>query len=628
MLGMDAKAHAPVAQSRFFHTLCWVVALLAPMATALFASENPQPADALWDPQRYIGVDEIKPGMEAYCLTDYGIDGVEKFTLKVVNVMYDYEPGRNAILVIGLDERFKHTGVVAGCSGSPVYIDGRLAGALAFGWTYSKDPLYGVTPIKEMLQVGIAKEGTTEPTTASAVPAFTFDFSQPIDLAEISEQVTKTRLLRSGSCSATAITQLPCPLLISGLSPAGCERAATQLEAMGFAAAPGLSGSAEGQGSEPSKLEPGAALTIPLVAGDIRMNVLGTVTEVRDDRVYGFGHSFLGYGPLMLPMAGGKVYTVVSSVMRSSKLGAATDIVGSIVCDENSAVYGKIGVAPKMVPLSICVERYNDPTVRTYNCQVVDNPALIPELVPSAVSAAALQIGELPPDHTVQYKAAVDLKDNQAIQFANISTGVELSELISELMGSLVLLTNNPFRTAEIKSLDVNVQITPKNLESHLWSVDVADTKVKPGEDLEIAVVVESYLSEKKLYRLRLTVPEDVAPGKYQLLICGVYEYENFLRKTVPYRFLATNYQTLIEALKDALSIKRTTLHCCLVLPPEGIMLEKAQLPDLPETKAVILQNDGRALKVQPHPRWIEKTVETGTIIADKEIVPIVVEEK
>ena len=161
-----------------------------------------------------------------------------------------------------------------------------------------------------------------------------------------------------------------------------------------------------------------------------------------------------------------------------------------------------------------------------------------------------------------------------------------------------------------------------------MWSVDVSNTKVKPGEEIEIAVVVETYLAEKKMYRFKLTVPEDVEPGKYQLLLCGTYEYENFLRKTVPYQFLATNYQTLIEALKDALSLERTRLHCCLVLPPQGITLEKAALPDLPGTKAVILQNDGRALKVQPHPRWIEKTVETGTVIADKEIVPIVVEPK
>ncbi len=626
MLGTDAKAHAPTAHLPFFGTLCWLAtAVLAAAGTSLAADPAAEPADALWDPQRYIGIDEIEAGMEAYCLTDYGVNGVEKFALRVVNVVHDIDPGRNAILVIGLDERFKHTGVVAGCSGSPVYIDERLAGALAFGWSYSKDPLYGVTPIREMLQVG-SLTGSEKPSMGSRAPAFTFDFSRPIDLAAVSERVKNTRLVHAGS--AGSATRLPCPLLISGLSPAGCEQAALQLEPLGFAAAPGLSGSAEGQADDTSAFKPGAALTIPLVAGDIKMNVLGTVTEVRGDRVYGFGHSFLGYGPLNLPMAGGKVYTVVSSVMRSSKLGAATEIVGSIISDEMAAVYGQIGVPPKMIPLSIRVDHFNDSAVRTYTCQVAENSSLTPQLVPSALSAAALQVGDLPPDHTIDYKAVIDLKDGQTVRFGNISTGIGLTEPISEMMGALVLLLNNPFRTAEIESLDFDVKVTPNNSESHLWSVDVTNTTVKPGEDIEVSVVVESYRSEKKMYRLTLTVPEDVAPGKYQLLLCGVYEYESFLRKTVPYRFLATNYQTLIDALKDALSVERTKLHCCLVLPPGGITLEKAQLPDLPETKAVIFQNEGRALKVQPHPRWIEKTVETGTVIADKEIVPIVVESK
>ncbi|MBA7624504.1 hypothetical protein ES703_31913 [subsurface metagenome] len=108
----------------------------------------------VWDPARYIGVDEIKPGMEAYCLTEYGAAGVEKFGLEVIDVVRDFDLGRDVILVKGTDERFIHTGPVLGCSGSPVYIEGRLAGALALAWTYSKDPLYGVTPIKEMLSVG------------------------------------------------------------------------------------------------------------------------------------------------------------------------------------------------------------------------------------------------------------------------------------------------------------------------------------------------------------------------------------------------------------------------------------------------------------------------------------------
>jgi hypothetical protein len=249
-------------------------------------------------------------------------------------------------------------------------------------------------------------------------------------------------------------------------------------------------------------------------------------------------------------------------------------------------------------------------------------------LIPAAISAAALQAGSLPPDHTIEYQAAIDLEDGQAIRFGNVSTGSEFAEPESELLGTLVLLMNNPYKTPKIKSVDFEAQISAKNTASHLWSVDVSHTKVKPGEEIEVAVVVESYLAQKRKYELKLAVPESLAAGKYNLLVCGIYEYENFLRKTVPYRFVATNYQTLVEALNEALNFDRTKLRCLLILPPDGITLERAELPDLPETKAIILQNDGRAIKALPYPRWIEKTVETGTVIADKEIVPIVVEKR
>lgn len=625
MLRTDATTRKRAGRAGYLSAVPGIVICLCALLSALGPAAQAQDStDALSDSQRYIGIEEIKPGMEAYCLTDYGEAGIERFGLKVVEVIRNIDPGHDAILVMGTDDRFKHTGPVGGCSGSPVYIDDRLAGALAFGWQFPKDPLYGVTPIKEMLAVG-----RTNPSLAgrrsAREPAFTFDFSQPIDLAAVSEQIMTHRFFGPGPTSGA--TALPCPLLISGLPRDVSQQLASDFEAMGFMAVPGLAGSATSGEDGPSELKPGASLTIPLVTGDIRMNVLGTVTEVRGDRVYAFGHNYLGYGSVNLPMAGGEVYAVVSSLMRSFKLGTSTDIVGALTVDEYSAVSGKIGAEPKMIPLSIRVERYNDPAARTYDCQVAYNDLLTAQLVRSAVAGAALQLGPLPPDHTIEYDAAIDLDDGQSIRFGNVSTAMGLLEPAADIAGALALLMNNPYDSAELKALDFAVRMRPDNVAAHIWSVDVADPKIEPGQDLDIDVVVESFLSEKRRYRLTVHVPEEVAPGKYSLLLCGSREYERFLTKNVPYRFIATNYQTLVDALNMALNVGRTKLYCLLVLPPDGITLDKAELPDLPGTKAVVLQSSKRALRVQPYPHWIEKVVETGTVIIDKAIVPIVVEE-
>jgi hypothetical protein len=625
MLGKDVTALIPANRIGYFHalprTMVCLLALLGWLALPVCGQDANTPAT---ETPRYIGIEEIEPGMEGYCLTDYGQGGIERFPLRVVDVVHNIDPGHDAILVMGTDERFEHTGPVGGCSGSPVYFNDRLAGALAFGWSFSKDPLYGVTPIKEMLEVGRSNPALASRSTGSKM-AFPFDFSEPIDLAAVSEQMAGRRLLAAGSAGAASL--LPCPLLISGLSTEASQLVADQFEAMGFMAVPGLAGTATGREEGLNELKPGGTITVPLVTGDIRLHVLGTVTEVVDDRVYAFGHSFLGYGALDLPMAGGKVYTVISSMMRSFKLGTSGEILGALTTDEYPAVSGRIGAKPKTVPLSIRVERYNDPSPRTYECQVAYNDSLTSQLVRSALSGAALQMGSLPPEHTLEYEASIELADGQSIRFANLSTDSGLLDLVAEVSGALALLMNNPYHSPDIVGLDFAVRMRAENRGAHLWAVNINDTKVKPGENIEIDVIVESYAGQKKRYQLTVPVPEDLAAGKYGLMVCGNREYERFLSKAVPHRFLATNYGTLVSALNMALNISRTELYCVLALPSNGITLDTAELPDLPETKAVFLQSDKRAVRVQPFPHWVEKTLETGTVIAGKEVVAIEVEE-
>jgi hypothetical protein len=198
--------------------------------------------------------------------------------------------------------------------------------------------------------------------------------------------------------------------------------------------------------------------------------------------------------------------------------------------------------------------------------------------------------------------------------------------MVTESTGSVALLMNNPFKEVDIKTLNFDIRVLPKNIISHIWSVDVSDTTVKVGQQIEIDVVVESYLSEKKKYKFSMKIPEHLPPGKYELIVSGSSEYERFLRKTVPYKFLAQDITSLIKALNDILSIKRDKLYCLLVLPPSGITVERAELADLPATRALVLQNATRALKIQPYPHWLEKSLKAGMVVIDKKTMHITVE--
>ena len=583
-------------------------------------------ANAALAVDRYITIDEVQPGMDAYCLTGYKGAEIEKFPLEVLSVVRDIRPGRDAILVQGTDERFIHTGPVWGCSGSPVYIDGRLAGALAFTWSFSKDPLYGVTPIEDILKVGQETQNSKLKTQNYGM-GFVFDFSKPVDFAEIDGRITAgpgtdpglaskghpdlsgvpAAARRFAETSPPRQIALPCPLITYGLPTEVCEQLGALVEPFGLYAVsltgvtvggsgggsvPGAQGGTGARETEHAKLAPGACLAVPLVTGDIKIEVIGTVTEV-----------------------------------RSFKLASSVKIVGALTVDESTGVLGQLGRKAKMIPLTIRVTRYNDTEPRVYNCQIANNRLLTPLVLRSVVAGAALLRGNLPPENTVAYKGLIDVAGFGPISFENVSSGFGLAEAIADSVGPVAMLMNNPYEVAEIRSLDFDISIMSKSAVAHIWSVDLSDSRVKAGQTIEITVVVESVLGGRKKYESSLRIPDELVPGQYDLIISGGRGYGEFLKKAVPYRFVPQSLPGLVEAMNNVLSVKRDKLYCLLVLPAGGIAIEKAELPDLPATKALILQDGKRTLSTQSYPHWLEQTVETGTVVIDKKVMRITVEE-
>lgn len=584
----------------------------------------PEGLEDIWDSSRYISVDEVRPGMEAYCLTVYKDAEVEKFGLDVLSVVRNFTPGRDAILVQGTDERFVHTGPVAGCSGSPVYIDGRLAGALAFGWLYSKDALYGVTPIAEMLRVGLPGGKEAAVAGDKQPGGYDFDFSRPIDFAEVDGEITSRRVAPQADFGG--ISPLWSPVVTSGLPAAASEELAEALRPFGLMVVSGC-GSGGGGSARDVRFEPGACLSIPLVSGDISMDVIGTVTEVRGDEVYGFGHSFLGYGAVNLPMATGQVHTIVSNVVRSFKFASSGRVVGALNLDESAAVHGRIGASAKMIGLRINVERYNDPKKRSYKCRIVNDRILTPQLLRSALAGAVLMAGSLPPDNTIEYRVLLKTAGERAVDFENTATGAGLMEMVRDGISPVALLLNNPYRAVDMNSLDFDVRVRSENTSAAIWSVDLSDRVVKPGEKFQVEVVLECFQVRKRRYVFELRVPKDLRPGRYDVIVCGGRGYGDFLRRAAWQRFVPESLPSLIDAMNEVGRIRRDRLHCVLVLPPEGVIIDKAELPDLPATKALILGDAGRAASVQPYPHWVEQSVDAGRIVLDSEVMHITVEE-
>jgi hypothetical protein len=566
------------------------------------------------DKSKYITIDEIKPGMDAYCLTVY--QGVEptKYNLKVVSVVRNISPNKDAILVIGTDDAFIHTGAVAGCSGSPVYINDRLAGALAFGWVCGKDPLYGVTLISDMLEAG-GYQPPAETPTASAL-----DFTKPISLKESYNRLIARKPAQQLS---GGMNYLACPLA-TNLPQSSFVKFSSVFESAGFipVAAGSASGSAE---YNDVALKPGGILALPLVSGDIDLSAIGTVTEVADGKVYAFGHSMLGQGPVDLPIASGCVHTVVSSIVQSFKLGQPLEIKGALYSDQANAVVGSIGRQAALIPMHLKIDRFND-KLREYNCKVATHQFFTPLLVGACINGTATMLGELPAENFIQYKARIGIQGYEPIAFENVSSSGNIYDFLSDVVGALNIIMNNPYDRPSITSLDFEVKITPRNMVSHIWSLELSQTTVKPGQTVDATITIETFLGENETYKAAFTLPADTPAGIYTLSAGGFDEYMMLLNRAAPYKFMPENFPGMIKTVNEIGNVKRNRLYVTLSLPGSGIAIENSSLVNLPVTKSLLLKSDKRTLATQPGAEWLEKIIPVETVVLDSREIMFKVE--
>lgn len=557
------------------------------------------------DPSKYISIEEIRPDMEAYCLTVFSGTEVEKFNLKVLSVVRGAKPAQDMILVLGTDERFQHSSAVHGCSGSSVFIDGRLAGALAAGWDGSLDSLYLVRPIKDMLEVGTAQVSDVSSNRMTT----RFDFSEPLSIeAYYQQSMERLEGLSSGSRM-----YLP---LSSTLPSAVLQQYVTVLKGMGFLpiAAEGLLPSRSFD--EVGVYERGGVLTLVLCGGDISLSATGTATEVIDDQVYGFGHMFKGKGPVNLPMATGVIHTVVASRQNSFKLSSPGPVSGTFEFDQVSGVRGTIGQVPKTIPLRIEVERYNDPQQRVYDCYIAVDQELTPMILQAVLSGAANMQGPMPLEHTIRYSAQIALDSGELLSIENVSSSRQVAEMVQEFYSVVSLLMNNPFGEVAINSIDVKMNIEPVNTTASVWAVDVDQTDVYPGQTVTAAVVLKSYRSQEQTVTIDLKIPGTLKPGNYKINIFGQDDYQSFISKIAPQRFRAFDLKSLKAALNTLLGFRRDRLYAVMEVPASGVVIRQHELGKLPGTKTLLMQDSKRLQPLEAYRAWKENDVEIDKIVS------------
>ncbi|HKF42995.1 MAG TPA: SpoIVB peptidase S55 domain-containing protein [Thermoanaerobaculia bacterium] len=491
--------------SRCLLPLCAALSLSASLLTA-------QPFDIL-------PVDKIEAGMKGYGVTDMGDgQGIQRFEVEVVGILKRFAPGQDLILArvngIGLEK----AGIIAGMSGSPIYIDGKLVGALAYGWPFSKDPICGITPIQSMLDIRHAPAAPPVPISGSGASASTASLVSAFSTGHFSDKLEELIKSFRGASPADSLAALPLPVSFGGRLGPGPLFTRIAEAADWMSVPSGSDGPSPAAAIDSSPLKPGSAIATQLLSGDMDLSATGTVTWVEGNSVLAFGHPFLSMGPVSMPMARAKVLTVLPSLYRSFKFAATGPVLGSITQDRSTGILGTFGTQAPMVPITVRISSDMIPS-QEYHFQAVHNSMLTPILTAVAIDNVLTTLEKRSGERTLVWKSAIRTPGRN-VRWNSVFSGLTARE---EAVGSLALLTNylmaNEFNDLTILGVDVEITHSDRLKGARITHVEAQKEKVHPGDEVPIWVDVVDFRGSTRRVVMNLKVAPDTPPGPLTVFV-------------------------------------------------------------------------------------------------------------
>lgn len=600
---------------------------------------------------KYMHHEKVTRGMKGYGLTVMHGTEIVKFDVEIVSVMKRWGPHQDAILAklsgLGLEK----SGILAGMSGSPCYIkdaDGKdkMIGAVAFGWEFPKEALCGIQPITQMIAVsGLCDKIKPAASTAPAVAAggsgpasrqFIKTFLSPRKLDFTDPEVLGQKPPRNVSTARKGITRLGTPLSISGTSDKAQDGLSRLLRPMGLIPVQGGGvGQKDVAAAGDGKFAPGSAVAIHLISGDADVTAVGTVTEVIDDRVLIFGHSFFSFGEADFPMGPAYIHTPVSGYADSFKLGSAIlDAKGQplvtarLVRDENVAVVGVTGQKADMIPVTVTVSWEKDGRKQVYNYKIAKHPLVSIAALAYCVRDASWGWHDLPEHHTVEHKVQVDYGDMGTYRCGNVSSGEDVFTALSDTARPVAAMIRNPFGTP-VFPRSVSVELTIKDDESvaRIMNFKLDGTIYKPGDTVRGNVTIRLPRQQDKVVPVRVTLPADLPEGDYTLEACDSDDASSKLRYQQPHRFDPRSAADLLAALKCTVSTKAGNIYICMPIHRGGMAIGKDELPDLPASKAELIREAG-LLDTHNFSQTLFKSIPTQYVIVGSDSASFSVQDK
>lgn len=582
----------------------FVVALssLAPVALAQTAATPPahtsQTVKVSEQPDaRLFPLEDVRAGMKGVGRTVFAGTETQEFGVEVLGVLEGYpNPKQSAIIARLSGANVEKTRVFAGMSGSPVFIDGKLVGAVAFTFPFAQEPIAGITPIKLMIDNFARKTEATR----STLPR-TYSFAKLASTDWLSDApksaVAGTSLVANVSAGPQMLSlagqqmiPIATPLVFSGVSSDALAHFAPQLQAGGLMPVAGVGGGASiapMAKTTDKTLLPGSSITVELVRGDFALSAAGTVTWRDGDRVYAFGHPFLSLGVADMPMTESSVVTVVSNLNNSFKLSSAGSMVGAISQDRSTGIYGRLGQAPKMIPVNVTVQTSRDHSEK-YTYEVVNDPFLTPLLLNITLYSTLTSTERSLGDSTISVNGTIDVKGEQPIKierrFSSNSAGAAAAGSVATPVSTLL---SSGFDNVEIGAINVNITSSDERKAGTLERIALDRTEVARGETVEVQAYVRTDSGKQFVQRIPVEIPSDVPTGQ---LVLFVGDGGTLQQALAAQNFVPKDLSQLVGALNRIKKNDRLYVKLFRITP--GAVVGTDELPALPPSMVATLNSE------------------------------------
>jgi hypothetical protein len=564
-----------------------------------------------------IPVSELKPGMVATGRTVFQGDRLEEFRAHILGVLHNsIGPRRDLILARLEGGPLANTGVIAGMSGSPVYIDGRLVGAVSYSLgEFSKEPLAGITPIDEMIsdatlpgpRAQVARAELTLPVTQDGLRESlrqAFSWVRPF-----ADSPADVRVIGGGSVNAgiaTLLRPIATPINFAGFDSRTVDPLVSAFRELGFT--PVMAGAAQ-LGSPPSvasappspstsALRPGDPVGVALMNGDLEVGATGTVTEVDGNRVYAFGHPFFGLGPTQFPMTRAHVITVLPSLATSMKIASTGDVIGIVQQDRATTIAGTLGPGPSMIPISLTLNSERG-TRKKFSIAIVKDQLFTPLLAYVAILNTLTSYERQNGVGTYTLRGTARVKNHSDVAFEDLFTGDQPSAYAAaSVVAPLNVLLRNAFEDVEFEGLNLEIEGSEQPRSATLERVWIDGTRIKAGSTVDLRMLLRSYRGEEVTRSIPVQIPAN-ARGSVSIMVADAARLSQFEARELQVQPLqATGVPQMIRVLNGAR--RNNKLYVRLVTRDGGAVVKGEPLAALPSSVLAVMESDGNGGSFRP----------------------------